>query len=231
MKDIKQYGPIIAILLGVALVILSYMYGLQAYNKKSDEVKEEIKTLEKEYKSLKTMYDNKAEYEKMKSEYEEKYEELISKYDADITDESVSMDLVDIEQKAKVFVITMSMQEKTSVYEFGAMASNNPDNPQPTGINAGYAGLFKEYNVVAEGTYDNIKETLKAVINNSKRKVITSAAFSNDFSTGKVTVTMRINEYAVSGDDREASEVVIPPEEHSVGNIFGDDQIKTGEDA
>lgn len=233
MKDLKtqfnQYKAVIVLLLGVVLAIVSYLYGYTAYNEKTSQIKEDTKVLQGQYDNLKKMYDNKASYEKKTEELNADYDKLIKKYDGGVNNESVIMDTVAIEEKSKALVTSLGLTPNQSVYTFGANTSSNPDNAVASGIHSDLTGVETTYTTIAQGEYKEIKTVLKELIENSKRKVITSASFTSDDSNGKMTLTMSINEFAITGGDRKQTAVVIPSMKHSVENIFNNGVLGTGD--
>lgn len=226
--QLKQYAPIIVVLLGVVLVILSYLYGFKAYEEKTTIVNDQKAELEKQYSHLKKMYDEKEKYVKDTEEFEENYKNLIAKYDAAVLTEGIVMDAVNLSKDTEADVSSIALSEPEQVYTFGAATSKNPDNPQPSGINADYAGIKRVYSITSVGSYEETKDFIKNVLGHERRKVPTSASFTFDSSSGDITLVMNIAEYAITGNDREAKKITIPAMDHSVDNIFYDGILVTG---
>lgn len=226
--QLKQYAPLIVVLLGVVLTIVSYLYGFQVYNEKTDTVNTEIEELDKQYAHLKKMYDNRETYKKDTEDFEKSYNELIAKYDGDILTEGIVMDAVNISKDTEADVTAMALAEAEQVYIFGEATSLNPDNPQPSGINADYLGIKRTYTMTSVGSYEETKAVIEELLGHERRKVPTTTSFSYDSSNGDITLVMNISEYAITGNDREAKQITIPAVEHSVDNIFYDGLVVTG---
>lgn len=227
MKQLNKYKAIICVLVGVIMVLLSYLYGFNTYRDKKAEVDEEVKTLDATYQRLKQMNDNKEKYVSDTAEYEAKYETLLKKYDADITYDSIIMDTVEMAEEAKVSVNSIALNPKAVVYQFGALPSKNPDNAQPNGLNLDFQGLSASYVLIVRGKYDGVKDFMENFCSNNaeKRKIMTAEAFVYDGATENLTATLTISEFAISGNEREPKKVDIPTMPHGIDNIFYNNAI------
>ena len=68
---------------------------------------------------------------------------------------------------------------------------------------------------------DQVKQFLSQIVNNySKKKVLTTVNFAYDATNQIVTTTANVNEYAITGEDREQSPVNVPAYQNSTTNIF-----------
>ena len=233
MKDMKtqfdQYKSLICLLVGVVFVIVSYLYGIQAYNEKKSDTEAEVEVLQGQYDHLKQMYDNKQTYVDQTATYKSDYDKLLAKYDADVAYTSVIMDEYNIEQKTKVLASSLGFEEFSVPYAFGTMTSSNPDNAVPIGNNEGFVAKAAKYSLTYVGNYDEVKAAITELLNvNGKRIVPTDVSFAFVASNGEVTATMNVNEYAVMGGERTAKAVTIPTVKRSVKNIFYDGFIGTG---
>ena len=225
MKDNKpgigQYFPLIFLLLGLGLAVVSYLYGFQKFNEKRDTVSSEITVLEERYTNLKKLYDNKEKFEADKVEKDAEYEKLLGDFDADATDESVIMDLYNAQVAQKLHISNITISQKVPVYSFGQLTSVNPNNPQITGINSSFIGSEKEYSITGEASYDSVKAFMDYMQNTErKRRVPTTVTLRYEDEEGKVNFNFTFKEYAISGDGLEALDVNIPTKEHGNENIF-----------
>lgn len=233
MKELKeqvnQYKALLCLLVGVVLLIVSYLYGFNSFNTKKSDINDEIDTLNTQYTHLKQMYDNKDSYVEKTNTLTSDYDKLIDNYDADITNESVLMDSVTLEEKTKATVTSLGMADNEMIYAFGALTSSNPDNAKVTGIHSDYAGISNNYTMTVVGSYNEIKDVLSEVLENDRRKVPTATSFTFDTSTGDITLNLSISEYAITGKDRKPSAVTIPTVQHAVDNIFYNGFIGAGD--
>ena len=222
-SNLSQYIPAIVLLLGLGLLALSYFKGYNEFNSKKEDIKSDIEVLQKEFDNLDKLYRNKKTFESRIEENNKRYTEILSDYDASVTDESVLMDLYNAQEEYKLNVLGISLGKETSVYSFGQLTSQNPNNQVASGVNASYAGILKEYSVELNGKYEDVKEFIDNLQNTEgKRRVPKSMSFTID-ENGIIGLTMDVSEYAISGEDLEASDVVIPNTENGAENIFSDD--------
>ncbi|MBQ4069086.1 MAG: hypothetical protein IJC76_07515 [Lachnospiraceae bacterium] len=225
MKDNKagigQYIPLIFLLLGLGLAVVSYLYGYQAFNEKTNTINDEIKVLDERYNNLKKLYDNKKQFEEDKEKKDAEYEKLLGEYDADVTDESVIMDLFNAQNEHKLHISNITISQKVPVYSFGQLASVNPNNPQISGINSSFIGSEKEYTIQGEAAYDSVKAFMDDLQNTTrKRRVPTTVTLRYDDEDRIVKFNYTVKEYAISGDGLEPLDVNIPTKEHGNENIF-----------
>lgn len=218
----------ILVLLGVVALVLSYFFVFTKYNKKTEDIQEEIDILQDKCDDLEVKNKNKANIEMKTKEAEEKYETILKKFDGGITYQSQIMDNYNMGQRLQIQVSRLSMASTTPVYTFGQLATSNP-NGGIGGVNTEYSGVSMAYTIATVGTYDQMKQTLNYIMNEEgKRKVPNTITFAYDSSTQQVSMSINITEYAVSGGDRVQKEVEIPDYVKSTTNVFYNEAIKVG---
>lgn len=222
-SNITQYIPLLFVVVGLALLALSYFKGYEGFKTEKEDVQKEIDVLDKRYQTLDKLYRNKDQYLKDIEINDKEYEKILADYDADSTDESVIMDLYNAQLKNKLDIKQISLARITPVYTFGQMISKNPNNAVASGINPTFSGNRKEYSVELSGDYSDVKDFIYDLQNTTrKRRVPTSLSFSID-ENGVIVLNMDVSEYAISGEGLEPLEVVIPNTEHGAENIFTTD--------
>ena len=150
------------------------------------------------------------------SEIEEnkaKVQTILSRYNGGISYESQIMDTYNLTQKYNIQIPSLGLTPVVSEYQFAQ------------GDIAGYSGDSMSYNITAIGSYDDIKKLLKdlTVVQTSKdarRKVMQTVGFDYDSTEQKMTVSLAMKEYAISGGDREMSPVNINGYQKKINNIF-----------
>lgn len=218
----------VLVLLGVVALVLSYFLVFTKYNKKIEDIQDEIDILRDERDDLEIKNDNKANIVTLTKEADEKYESILKEFDGGITYQSQIMDNYNMGQRLQIKVPTLLMSQVTQVYTFGQIPTSNP-NGGVGGVDSKYSAVAMSYTVTTSGTYDQMKQTLNYIMNEeSKRKVLNSILFAYDSTNQEVSMNLNLVEYAVSGEDRAQKEVEIPSYVKSATNIFYNEAIKVG---
>lgn len=218
----------ILVLLGVVALVLSYFLVFTKYNTKTEDIQDEIDSLQEKCDDLEAKNSNKAKIETKTKEAEEKYESILKEFDGGVTYQSQIMDAYNMGQRLQIQVPALSLSLAAPVYTFGQIASSNP-NGGLGGVSAEYSGEAMAYTIETVGTYDQMKQTLNYIMNEEgKRKVPNTITFAYDSSTQQVSMSINITEYAVSGGDRVQKEVEIPDYVKSTTNVFYNEAIKVG---
>lgn len=239
----KDYGKALYILIGVGAILLSYFLIFNNFRQKNAELQETVDELQSSYDKLKADYVNKDAYVKETKDFDKKYEETLSKFDTTLLNEGQIMDIYNMQGNCGVEVTSVILTEPMETYAFdGTMTSDNaaavqtqqpatnpdgtPAEPDPiittTAIDSSYRGVSNDLSLTAEGNYEGIKSMLKSITEDKKRKVPTSVSFSYDSTDEKITCTVRLFEYAITGDDRKQSKIEIPDGAIGRENIFFD---------
>lgn len=217
--NLKNTGYVLVIL-GIVLVAAAYFMIWKKYDTKIEDINNEISDLESRKDDLEDLKAGEKKAKKDTEEAEDEYNKLISRYDGDVTYQSEIMDSYNATQSLKVQIPSLSLCEPDVVYTFGGIASSNP-NGGTAGLDPSYAGKMMTYTVTTVGTYDQAKQFLSQIVNNySKKKVLTTVNFAYDATNQIVTTTANVNEYAITGEDREQSPVNVPAYQNSTTNIF-----------
>lgn len=218
----------ILILVGVVALALSYFLVFQNYSTKSEDIQEEIDSLQSKCNDLEQKNRNKAVIEAKTKEAEEEYETLIKKFDGGVTYQSEIMDNYNMGQKLQIQIPALTLSPIQETYTFGQLATSNP-NGGTSDANASYAGVMLSYTITTAGTYDQMKQTLNYIMNEEgKRKVPVSINFNYDSTGQQVGLSISVSEYAITGDDRTQKEVVIPEYQKSTTNIFYSNGLSVG---
>lgn len=203
----------ILVALGFVLVVAAYFMVWQKYDQKITDIDSEIDTLSVRKAELESLKKDEA---KIKAEIEEnkaKVQTILSRYNGGISYESQIMDAYNLTQKYNIQIPSLGLTPVVSEYQFAQ------------GDIAGYSGDSMSYNITAIGSYDDIKKLLKdlTVVQTSKdarRKVMQTVGFDYDSTEQKMTVSLAMKEYAISGGDREMSPVNINGYQKKINNIF-----------
>lgn len=237
----KDYGKVLYILIGVAAIVLSYLLGFRSFSEKNTELQATVDELQADYDRLKADYANKSKYLKETEEFKKQYEEVLSKFDTSLLNEGQIMDVYNMQSSCGIQVTSVRLEEPLEVYAFdGSITSDlitsaqtqqtNPDGTpvesepiiNSTAIDSSYRGVSNTMQLMAKGNYEGIKNMLKTIAGDKKRKVPSTITFTFDGTTEEVLCSVTMNEYAITGKDREPKKVEIPDSAIGRSNIFFD---------
>lgn len=215
------------ILVGVVALLLSYFLVFSKVNSKISTVSTEIDTLQLRYDDLKVKDADKQNIIDLTEENQKKTNELLSRFDGGITYQSEIMDNYELTEKVGVKFQSLTLSPTTEAYTFGQLASSNP-NGGVGGLDTIYKGVSTTYRISVSGTYEQMKEVLKELENNtSKRKSIGSVEFAYNTNDNTAALSLSVYEYAIVGGDREQAKITLPEINTSTTNIFYNSIIKS----
>lgn len=207
---------VIFILIGVVALVASYFLVFSPKNEEITTVEDEISTLKPQYEELNRKYNNITKIKAAIEDNKIKIENVYDEYNGDVTYQSVIADIYDMEQTITNHVNSLSFSVPEVAYSF----SN------------GNEGKLLGYDMTVVCTYDEMKRTLKYFDEQkAKRKVPTSVSFAYNDVDQYVTLSLRVNEFAIKGVDTEGEEIAVAPVVYPsapVGrtNIFYSDVLK-----
>lgn len=218
MKNLKY----ILVLVGVVAIVLAYFLVFSGYSTEAEELDSEIDDLKSQYTALqeKAQKYNEKDVKAYVAECDAEYDDVIKKFDGDISYQSQIMDTYNMTQTLDIQIPTLTMSEVTIVE-----GEDREDIVFLT--NQGYVEKLMTYQINTVTTYDKMKDVLKYVLEfDGKRKVPTSITFAYDTTEQKVAISFSISEYAIAGEDRTVSDVVIPPYAQGSTNIFYNEVVR-----
>ncbi|MBD5136332.1 MAG: hypothetical protein HDT39_10300 [Lachnospiraceae bacterium] len=237
----KDFGKGIYIIIGLAAILVSYFLGFNNLSSKNTELQQTVDELQADYERLKADYANKSLYIKETKEFGEKYEEILSKFDTTLLNEGQIMDIYDMQTKCGIEVTAVTLTDPSEIYAFdGSVTSDfviKAQTPQvnsdgttvepesivkSTAIDSSYRGVSSTIALTAKGSYEGIKEMLKTITSDKKRKVPSNIVFTFDSTTEEIICGVTIAEYAIKGKDRVEKKVEIPDGAIGRENIFFD---------
>lgn len=237
----KDFGKVIYIIIGIAAILVSYFLGFNNLSSKNTELQQTVDELQADYDRLKADYANKSLYIKETKEFGEKYEEILSEFDTTLLNEGQIMDLYNMQAKCGIEVTQVTLTDPKEIYAFDGsitsefvtraqMPQTNPDGTtvesdpiiNSTAIDSSYRGVSSTLILTTKGSYEGIKEMLKTIIGDKKRKVPSNITFTFDSTTEDIVCNVTMAEYAITGKDREPKKVEIPDGAIGRENIFFD---------
>lgn len=235
MKKSNSTG-LLVVVLGIVALVLSYMFGFNAYNSKNSELQAEINELKARRDELKADYAHKDDYIKKTDEFNKEYENVLKKFDTGISNEGELMDLYKLQASAGINLDMATFTEPEETYAFdGSLtttdmitptvdADGNPVEQDPiitsTAVNNTYRGVSADVTFTMTSSYANIKTALKSLADESKRRAFKNFTFTCDASNDTVTCNGSYKEYAITGDDRKQTKVEIPESASGRTDLF-----------
>lgn len=220
---LNQNIKYVFILIGFLAIVFSYLFVFQKFNTKTSDVNDEKDVLTEKYKKVSHLNDRRKKFKTDTEDNLAKADQLLSKFDGGVTDQSEIMYLFNATNDTKMNVSTINFKEydETTEYHFGNVTVSDPDQQATGGMDNSYTGVTKKYSIIADGSYDQMKNFLNQILFISGKRIVpTTISCTYDTSTSTVTLKADINEYAIFGDNRMMQEVIIPPFNTSTTNIF-----------
>lgn len=219
MKISDRDKKIIVIIFIALVVALPYLFIIKPTNEKIETVEGEIAQLQTRYDELKVMEDQRAFYESEIVRMNDESDDIIASYAPGIRQENVIMFLRGLETDIPVSMNTISFSGNAVT---PVLAGTTDENGNVTGaVNA----IKTQTAVAYVCDYINIKDLLAYVLaseeDNKERMVVSSVDIAYDSATGKVSGSFVLDQFAVTGDDRELAPAVIPSIPHGNESIFG----------
>lgn len=205
------------ILIGVLALLASYFLVFNKYNTKIDDISSEIDTLQTNRDRLKEMDANKGNIQSETDRLNKEAETEFTKYDGGLSYKAEIMDTYNMTQNLDIKVERLSMSPATAGYEFGQIASSNPNGS--SGDMTKYTSEQMAYSLSAKGTYAQMKQIIKYIMDTKgKRKTINAISMSG--VGDELTMELSLTEYAITGEGREAAKVEIPDYLKATSNPF-----------
>lgn len=217
MKNLKY----VFVLVGVVAMVLAYFLVFNGYSDKADELDSEIDDLKSQYTALQqkaTKY-NKNDVEAYVAECDKVYNTVMKEFDGGISYQSQIMDTYKMIQDLDIQIPNLAMGAVTDISE-----TEREDIVFLTSQN--YTEKLMTYQINVISTYDKMLDVINYVLKfEGKRKVPTSISLDYDITKQELTTVFSINEYAIAGEDRKVSDVVVPGYAQGSTNIFYNNEV------
>ena len=211
--------------LGLAILVLGYMYIFKP-------AKEDVDSLNTECETLQTRLDDLIAKESQKDrllaetdDYNKRFEAVLKYYPADLNQESSVMFLKSVEENNEFVNSSFSMPREETFYTLGANTNTeevNVGEDALTGESTGkqaYTCTTTSYGINYKGSYEGIKSVLKYVADYRYRMNVSSFNIGYDATSDVYSGTMTMNAYAITGPDR-TPESVDPGLPKGTNNLF-----------
>lgn len=155
----------------------------------------------------------------------EEYKQVLNSYNTSLSEEQTLVFLGMVEQNTGVWLKQMGFTTVTPVYTFGQVTSTNPSTQGQKVYSSDYVGISTQLSLSYECTYADFKKVLEYLRENGRKATINNISFSYSQSTDIISGTMQMTLYAVTGSDREVTDVNIKDIPVGTDNIFSSDSF------
>lgn len=218
MKVTKQQVNVLIMVLGVVIIALTYFYGVQKLNEKTEALEAENGQLRNEINTLQELQLKQNSYIADTEMMKGLCEVIADMFPSRILTEDEIMYAVKLENQVGCYFsyvgtpvtqnIEIPLGEKENILAgltdvTGAIAQNSAINEEQVynvdGIMLGNAASSNNFVC----TYDQFKQLVTLIVENPDMRSIDEISLSYDNATGSLTGTMTINYYSMSGTDRK----------------------------
>lgn len=218
MKVTKQQVNLLIMVLGVVIIALTYFYGVQKLNEKTEALEAENGQLRNEINTLQELQLKQNSYIADTEMMKGLCEVIADMFPSRILTEDEIMYAVRLENQVGCYFsyvgtpvtqnIEIPLGEKENILAgitdiTGAIAQNSTINEEQVynvdGIMLGNAASSNNFVC----TYDQFKQLVTLIVENPDMRSIDEISLSYDNTTGSLTGTMTINYYSMSGTDRK----------------------------
>lgn len=218
MKVTKQQVNLLIMVLGVVIIALTYFYGVQKLNEKTEALEAENGQLRNEINTLQELQLKQNSYIADTEMMKGLCEAIADMFPSRILTEDEIMYAVRLENQVGCYFsyvgtpvtqnIEIPLGEKENILAgitdiTGAIAQNSTINEEQVynvdGIMLGNAASSNNFVC----TYDQFKQLVTLIVENPDMRSIDEISLSYDNTTGSLTGTMTINYYSMSGTDRK----------------------------
>ena len=215
MKISDRDKKIIVILLIAAVVALPYVFLIKPTGEKQTAIEGEIATLQTRYDELCALNEQRdfylAEIDRLTAERET----LIETYAPGIRQENVIMFLREIE-------LTFPMEMSAISFGYDQVTPISEGVAAEDGTVTGAIDAIKNQTTISyKCDYETIKKFLDFTLTNEYRMVVSSVIIGYDPGTGTVSGSIVLDQFAITGEDRELPAAKIPAMDHGNESIFG----------
>lgn len=214
-SDIK----ILLVLLAIGLIVASIFLVARPKNDSIKALQSEISELQARYDDLCAKESQKDQFIAETKEFNEKFDAEVAKFAPDLDQENTLMFLKGVEETHEFQNVSVSLPQPSTYYVLGqgSAAEGATVSEDPEEAANQYVVLADAYGITYKGSYEDLKTYLDYVANYKYRMCISSIniAYSADAEKplDECTGSITLNEYAVTGPDREHDVPVIDVKE------------------
>lgn len=219
----KSDVQILLVLLGIAILVLGYLFGFKKEKEKLENQEDTNSTLRAQLTELQEKAKMKDQLLAETDEYNKLFDKELTKYPADLNQETAVAFLKGVEEQLEFTHVGVSFTRPAEFYVLGQGTAAGTGVATADASNDSYVCQKTDYGISYSGSYEGLKQYLDYIANYKFFMNISSMSIarSADDKTGEeiYTGSIMLHGYSVSGPDRtpEKPNVDVP---NGVGNIF-----------
>ena len=220
----KSDVQILLVILGIAILVLGYLFGFKKEKEKLDSAEETNSSLRAQLAELQEKAKQKDQLLAEIDEYNKIFDKELTKYPADLNQETAVAFLKGVEEQMEFVNMSVGFQRPAEFYILGqGAADGSVVAPDANEASESYVCSNTSYSISYEGSYEGLKQYLDYIANYKYFMNISTINIGRSFDEAtneeKYMGSVVLNGYAVSGPDRtpEKPNVDVP---NGVGNIF-----------
>lgn len=198
IKLSERERQLIFILIILLMFVLTFKFGFMNITDQADKLSEENITLNGQLMQLNKYVQKESEYKADIAELEKKSNLIKAKYGAGNTPEKTIMFLDTIEKRTGIFFNHISFGE---MYLVGSKDSDKNQSVEIKPVGNTYL-YCTPVTVNFTSSYDGLKKSIDMINNCAERMTIESFNCAYDMAVGKLSGSMTINMYEITGTDK-----------------------------
>lgn len=234
MKISRRDAQALLGVLGVLIFALSYQFGFVKLKEKTELIVGENQQLESQLKELEMLNSQREKFAEETETMNREVTQFKSVFPPDFKTEDGIMLTVDLENKTNLTVKSLEIGSAVAVFELGKglvgqqgepaeVTEQNPEeNVEETESSSVPIVMYNvPYTLNYEVTNHQLKESLKFINDYKDRKVIQSLNASYNSDTGKLSGSINVNAYVLSGTEVEYLPPYVPYVDQGTDDVFG----------
>ena len=222
----KNSIQILLAVLGVVALFMVWQFVYKSYKPQTDALIAETATLQTEYDRLRGLEAQVPALQEEMAKWDVQIDGIIRKFPADIWVEDMAMYAVDLEKlqragEQEIRVDSLAFNPAAQLYQTGGGTTPEGEAEAETFEEKVYTLYDTQVTYAAEFSYQGLKDLLNTVYGNPDRRGVSSLSMAVDAGTGRLSGTVLVNLYSVTGGEREYQHVAIDtPVELGTEGIF-----------
>ena len=219
----KSDVQILLVILGIAILVLGYLFGFKKEKEKLDTQEDTNSTLRAQLTELQEKAKMKDQLLAETDEYNKLFDKELTKYPADLNQETAVAFLKGVEEQLEFTHLAVGFTRPVEFYILGQGAATGASVVETEVSDESYICSNTTYGINYSGSYEGLKQYLDYIAKYKYFMNISSIdiAYGTDETTKEemYTGTVTLHAYSVSGPGRtpEQPNVDVP---NGVGNIF-----------
>ncbi len=222
MKHISRVRLLLAIAASLAMLLFSGLVAGGRIRESVQKLTEKKTELENEYERRRKIEDSRADYENQTVIFDADYEAMTALYPTRITQNNQILFLKGIEDEFGIRIASASYTEPEVLYRFHYLAAGNRES---------YSLVRSTIQFPMQLSYEEWKRFIAYIEETNGCVVIESVSADYDSAESMVDANVTISQYAVTGDDREGTEMTTEVETGGDNIFYSGIDLRIGEAA